>query len=137
MNNFTLDPRLANDTIQLGQLDNCLLLLMNNALLPWFILVPETTEAEFTDLSMSEQADLLEKINLLSGFIKNNFDITKLNIATIGNIVSQLHIHIVGRIPSDYCWPNVVWGTSERKPYKQDQIDNITAKLKQQLGDHL
>ncbi len=135
MRSFELDPRLARDCLVLGRLNISLLLLMNNSLLPWFILVPQTDEMEITDLSQSEQAGLLEEINLLSAFIKKNFSVSKLNIAAIGNIVSQLHIHVVGRDPADYCWPDVVWGTRERNPYTDERIKEITAAVSEQLGD--
>lgn len=135
MTNFKLDPRLKNGCQILGNLSISQLLLVNNALIPWFILVPQTTEIELTDLSPTDQAKLLEEINLLATFVKANFEISKLNIAAIGNIVSQLHIHVVGRDPSDYCWPNVVWGTSEREAYTDERIDEITAALSKQLGN--
>ena len=135
MNNFELDARLARDCLVLGKLNISLLLLMNNKLVPWFILVPQASEIEITDLSQSDQSDLLEEINLLAGFIKENFAVSKLNIAAIGNIVSQLHVHIVGRDPADYCWPDVVWGASERKPYTAERVNEITATLSEQLGD--
>jgi len=135
MNNFILDPRLTNDCLVLGKLNLSQLLLMNNSLVPWFILVPQTTETEMTDLSPSNQAALLEEINLVSAFVKTIFQISKLNIAAIGNIVNQLHVHIVGRDSSDYCWPNVVWGTSEREPYTDERVTEITAALSKQLGD--
>ena len=134
MNDFKLDERLANDCLILGKLDLCLLLLMNNSLVPWFILVPETTEVEITDLPQNNQATLLKELNLMSDFVKANFDISKLNIAAIGNIVSQLHVHIIGRDPSDYCWPNVVWGTQEKEPYTDEKIVGITKALSDQLG---
>ena len=135
MNDFELDPRLANDCLILGQSDLSLALLNKNALVPWLILVPRTRETEIIDLPVADQARVLEEINRLSRFIKTNFTITKLNIAAIGNIVSQLHIHVIGRDPADYCWPNVVWGTSERKAYTEQQIDEITRSFQQQLGD--
>lgn len=135
MNESTLDTRLANDCIVLGNLDISLLLLMNNSLVPWFILVPETTEYELIDLSHSDQARLLKEINQISGFIRINFDCTKLNVAAIGNVVKQLHIHIVGRSPNDFCWPNVVWGTTEKMPYSEEKISQITASLLDHLGD--
>jgi diadenosine tetraphosphate (Ap4A) HIT family hydrolase len=134
MSDFTLDPRLANDCLVLGKLNTSLVLLMDNSLVPWFILVPQTSETELTDLSTSDQVSLLEEINLVSAFIKDHNEITKLNIAAIGNIVSQLHIHIVGRDPSDYCWPNVVWGTEERRAYTVERVKEITAALGKQLG---
>jgi len=137
MHNFQLDTRLADDCHILGKLDISQLLLMNNSLVPWFILVPETDEMEITDLSKTDQEILLKEINLISSFVKDNFDMPKLNTAAIGNIVSQLHIHIVGRSPSDYCWPNVVWGTKEKEPYTDERVKGITALLTKQLGDQL
>jgi diadenosine tetraphosphate (Ap4A) HIT family hydrolase len=134
MNEFYLDSRLANDCHILGRLDLSLLYLMNNALIPWFILVPRTDKIEMTDLPEMDQARLLKEINLVSAFLKNNFPVTKLNIAAIGNIVSQLHIHIVGRHPSDFCWPGVVWGTTEKQNYSNDKLMEIRNSLTKQLG---
>ncbi len=136
MARFELDSRLANDCFTLGELDTSLLLLMNNSLLPWFILVPQTVKTEIIELTESEQCSVQNEINLLGSFIKNYFAITKLNIAAIGNIVSQLHIHIVGRHPSDYCWPNVVWGTTENKHYSDEQVTEIITTLGLKLGDN-
>ena len=135
MKPFRLDPQLANDCHILGKLNLSLLLLMDNTLVPWFILVPESHETDMTDLSKSDQAILLKEINLISSFVKRNFDISKLNTAAIGNIVNQLHIHIIGRSPSDYCWPNVVWGTKEKETYTDDRVKEITALLSEQLGN--
>jgi len=134
MSKFKLDPQLARDCLVLGKLDRSLLLLMNNSLVPWFILVPQTAETELTDLPTSDQTDILEQINLLSAFIKQYFEISKLNTAAIGNIVKQLHIHVVGRDPSDYCWPNVVWGTTEKESYTDQQVNEITTALCEQPG---
>ena len=136
MNQFALDERLENDCIVLGMLGTSSLLMMNTSLVPWFILVPHTSEIEITDLPEAEQLALLKEINLLSEFIKNNFNATKLNTAAIGNIVSQLHIHVVGRSPSDYCWPNVVWGTKEKKAYSDERVKDIIAALKDQFGEN-
>ena len=133
-NKFELNAQLANDCIILGKLDLSLILLMNNSLVPWLILVPDTTMIEMTDLPHTDQDALLKEINLISGFMKDNFEISKLNIASIGNIVNQLHVHIVGRDPSDYCWPNVVWGTRDKEPYSNEQALNINTALEEQLG---
>lgn len=135
MSVFALDRRLAADCIVLGTLDISRLLLMNNSLVPWFILVPETEETELTDLSPANQAKILAEINLLADFVKTYFAVTKLNIGAIGNIVSQLHIHLVGRTPADFFWPNVVWGTKERKPYSDKQNNEIAKAVANQLGD--
>ncbi len=135
MDSFELDARLARDCLVLGEMDMSLVLLMNNSLLPWFILVPKTTETEMIDLPRSEQVRVLEEINLLSAFVKNHFAVSKLNIATIGNIVKQLHIHIVGRTPNDCCWPNVVWGTTQRENYSPERVEEIRLALKRCLAD--
>ena len=128
MKDFKLDPRLANDCIVLGKLDFSFLLLMNNSLIPWFILVPECSETEIMDLPHSEQARLLREINIISSFTKSNFEIMKLNIAAIGNIVSQLHVHVIGRYKTDPCWPGVVWGNAPAAPYSEQQLADIRAK---------
>lgn len=136
MNEFELDPRLEKDCLVLGRMKVSMLLLMNNALVPWFILVPRTSKTEITELSAEEQASLLKEINILSAFIKSNFEITKMNIASIGNIVSQLHVHMVGRHPLDYCWPGVVWGVQDKKKYTNKQVNEIMLALTEQLGDY-
>lgn len=133
--NFTLDYRLAADCHQLGVLDGAELLLLNNANFPWFILVPHTGHTEFFELGRTEQQTLLASINALSVFIKHEFSSDKLNIATIGNIVKQLHIHIVGRARDDVCWPGVVWGTKQRVDYAMPEVERIRALLTDQLGE--
>ncbi|MGB5397419.1 MAG: HIT family protein [Gammaproteobacteria bacterium] len=133
--NFTLDYRLAADCHQLGVLDGAELLLMNNANFPWFLLVPHTDHTEFFELGRAEQQTLLASINALSVFLKHEFSSDKLNIATIGNIVKQLHIHIVGRNRDDVCWPGVVWGTKQRVDYTMPEVERIRVLLADQLGE--
>jgi diadenosine tetraphosphate (Ap4A) HIT family hydrolase len=130
-----LDPRFATDCITMGKLETSLLLLMNNSLLPWFILIPPTSKTEIIDLNQVEQQQLQHEINLLGSFVRTNFKASKLNIAAIGNIVSQLHIHVVGRNSSDYCWPNVVWGTTEKKLYTDLQVNETIKLLEIKFGD--
>lgn len=126
---ITLDPRLQADSHLLGEFDNCLLLLSKNALFPWFILVPETREIEFHKLSPEHQASVQQHINAVARFIEAHFTTDKVNIATIGNMVSQLHIHIIGRHQQDACWPGVVWGTSHSKDYKADDVEILKKQL--------
>ncbi len=130
---FELDARLASDCLILGELDCSLLLLMNNALVPWFILVPVTQATEIYQLPEEHQLQLLKEIDLLSDFINSEFSIEKLNVAAIGNIVKQLHVHIVGRHPSDYCWPGVVWGAEQSEPYSDAEIKRIKESLETRL----
>jgi diadenosine tetraphosphate (Ap4A) HIT family hydrolase len=129
MNPFTLDPRLAEDCFVLGEMRLCLLLLMKNSLVPWFILVPRRTQTELFELDREDQEELQEEINLLSRFVKILPGVAKLNVAAIGNIVQQLHIHVIGRNENDFCWPNVVWGSTEKKPYTDEEIKAIKDSL--------
>ena len=136
MTTFQLDKRLVNDCYILGKLDGSYLLLLDNAQLAWFILVPETDKTEFHHLNETQQLALLKNINQLSSFIENNFTISKINTACIGNIVRQMHIHIIGRHESDACWPGVVWGQLEPHPYTFAQVKHIAGLVSQSLGEH-
>lgn len=136
MSHFQLDPRLTNDCFHLGQLLDAELLLMNNALYPWLILVPHSAHTEFYELNTDEQTVVLSSINRLSSFTKQYFASEKLNIATIGNIVSQLHIHIIGRSQSDIAWPGTVWGKPGREAYTSTAVADIRAALIADMGDN-
>lgn len=135
MDNFKLDKRLENDCFILGELTCSLLLLMNNSLVPWFILVPRVTKHELYELEKDTQIKILEEINLVSKFVKKEFSVEKLNVAAIGNIVKQLHIHIIGRESSDFCWPNVVWGAEGKKSYSETAVSKIETSLKTYLDE--
>ena len=132
---FRLDHRLQHDCIFLGESADSCLLLMNNSLFTWFILVPKTDVIEFHQLDRSLQIRLLDEINAVSNFIEESFSIDKLNTAMIGNIVSQLHIHVIGRQQNDPCWPGVVWGCTHREPYEIEAVQQIHAQLKSLLGE--
>ena len=112
-----------------------LLILMGNAYYPWFILVPETSATEFYQLEHAQQQQLLEQINLISGYLKEHHAVDKLNIGCIGNIVPQMHIHIIGRKTDDPCWPHTVWGSEQRKDYRPDEVAAIKQHLQSVLGN--
>ncbi|MCP4996983.1 MAG: HIT family protein [Gammaproteobacteria bacterium] len=131
---FELDSRLEQDCHLLCEVDQILVLLMDNALVPWFILVPRVEVEELYELTPERRASLDALIDRLSDFITTEFQVDKLNVAAIGNIVRQLHVHLVGRSEGDYCWPGVVWGRSERKTYTQDQVTAIAGKIKRFLN---
>jgi len=135
MNNFALDPRLAQDCYLLGEMQLSLLLLLNNSLVPWFILVPRCSVTEICELDRADQEALLEEVNLLSRFVKGRAGVEKLNVAAIGNIVQQLHVHVIGRNTKDFCWPNVVWGRSEKTPYLAEEITAIQESLRTMLPE--
>ena len=134
MSDFVLDKKLAEDTFELGCLNGQLLLLMNNALVPWFILVPITSKTEICELDERDQTILYRNINLLSQHVLQQFDVSKINVGAIGNVVKQLHVHIIGRHENDYCWPDVVWGRQEREPYKKEQLNAVIGDLLSKTG---
>ena len=107
---FNLHPQLIADCYVLGRDQHCQLLLHKNASLPWFIIVPETEQTEFLLLDSALQTEILWLASQLSDFMRNHLGVKKTNMATIGNIVSQLHMHVIGRSEQDACWPLPVWG---------------------------
>lgn len=135
MTKFELHDKLKADCLLLGRLDNSLLLLMNNSLVPWFIIVPQTDKQEIHQLADSERNGLYANINLISEFVERQFETDKINVASIGNIVNQMHIHVVGRWHDDYCWPNVVWGQPQKRAYEQQEVMAIVDKLRLELAD--
>ncbi len=117
------------------QVNGQVLLLLNNSLVPWFIILPITSEIELYKLPGTERSILERYIDILSAFIVEHFNVDKLNVATIGNVVNQMHIHIVGRHENDYCWPDVVWGRSEKELYQEPEVQNILDLTSKELGE--
>lgn len=126
---FELHPKLQADCYEFGTLGDCSLLLHKNALTPWFILVPHTTENELYKLDSRLQTSVQNSTHILAEFVESNFKTDKLNIATIGNIVPQLHIHIIGRFNNDFCWPAPVWGQTASADYTKDNLQVIKQAL--------
>lgn len=109
---FKLHPRLENDLIDLGELKLSKVLLHPNTENPWVVLVPKVENiSEFHYLQKEDQLVLLDEINFFSKLLQTNFDADKLNVASLGNLVPQLHIHIIVRKKEDKAWPNALWGT--------------------------
>jgi len=129
MTDFTLDDRLRLDTHHLLTVDDIEILLSDNALWPWFILVPHTTETELYRLSDKMDVDLHRLTLALSRFIGEQFPVDKINVAAIGNVVSQLHVHVVGRRRDDPAWPGVVWGFAQKEPRVASSVNEIRTAL--------
>ncbi|NBV06168.1 MAG: HIT domain-containing protein [Proteobacteria bacterium] len=130
---FVLDLKLKADTFFITDLKMSHLLLMNNANYPWLILVPRKPDlVELVDLSFAEQSEVLREINLVSKILQKKFQPKKLNIANLGNIVRQLHIHIIARFEDDAAFPKPVWGEAT-KPYAEKDAQNLIAELKLHL----
>jgi diadenosine tetraphosphate (Ap4A) HIT family hydrolase len=116
---FALDPRLAGDTINVASLPMCELLIMNDARFPWAILVPRIEGAcELHELSATDGAVVWAEVMAVAGAMGGWHGVAKVNVGALGNIVSQLHVHVVGRHAGDPAWPGPVWGHSVRVPYE-------------------
>lgn len=111
MDTFQLHERLRADCHVLGPMgDRCLLLLHRDALIPWYIVVPETVAPELHLLSPALRAAVTRVLDALACFVEDHHGAERVNVAAIGNLVPQLHLHVVGRSTDDICWPGVVWG---------------------------
>lgn len=117
---FTLHPRLASDCFVIGELELSTLLLMNDAQYPWCILVPRRTDVrEIHELSDADQVQLLRESSLLGRALMRAFGGSKLNVAALGNVVPQLHLHHIVRFEHDPAWPAPVWGRHPPRPYDE------------------
>ncbi len=108
---FTLHPQLEKDTLPVGDLPLCRVLLMNNAHFPWLILVPRRAGLrELFDLEPHEYTEAMQEIRMVAEKLSAHTNAHKINIAALGNMVPQLHIHIIARFQNDAAWPGPVWG---------------------------
>ena len=135
---FELDPRLVTDTLALGDFPLCRLLLMNDSQYPWLILVPRRAGVtELYHLSASEQQQLMHEASELSETLADLFQARKMNVATLGNMVAQLHLHVIVRQESDPAWPGPVWGKHPPVPYTTEKLDQVRSRLEVLLDGEL
>lgn len=133
---FALDPRLQQDTLPIGDFPLCRLLLFNDSNYPWFILVPRREDiSELFQLDDADQQQLWRETTALAELLKDSFDADKLNVATLGNVVSQLHMHVIVRKRDDGAWPAPVWGKLPATPYSAEQVAAIRERLRLVLTD--
>jgi diadenosine tetraphosphate (Ap4A) HIT family hydrolase len=125
---FEIHPRLAVGGHEIGRLGGCRVLLKDNALFPWFLLVPEVAEIEdLHELPLEEFHEVMAAMRRVSEFVVGYFRPEKLNVACIGNQVRQMHLHVVGRSTGDLAWPGTVWAFEGKKSYRPEEIDEIRA----------
>ncbi|MGL4401860.1 MAG: HIT family protein [Luteolibacter sp.] len=123
---FEIHPRLAAGGHEIGRFGGCRLLLKDNALFPWFLLIPEVAEIEdLHELPLEEFHEVMAAMRRVSEFVADHFRPEKLNVACIGNQVRQMHLHVVGRSPGDPAWPGTVWAFEGKKSYSPGEIDEI------------
>ena len=129
MNAFTLDDRLLRSTEWVADLPLCRLSLQNDIRYPWFVLVPRVSDVtEIYQLVHVDQTQLMVEISLVSRYLKEELSVHKVNVGALGNVVPQLHIHVLGRDPSDATWPNPVWGVGTAEQYA---VDDLHANVRQ------
>lgn len=158
MNRLLLHPRLEADTLALGRLPLSLLRLMNDATWPWLILVPqrpgfgeaglgepgpgevgpgEAYVREICELPPTDRALLIEEIALVSDALRDLFRPDKINVGALGNLVPQLHVHVLARFTTDPAWPAPVWGKSAPVPYESAPLADIQSRIAARLGTSL
>ncbi len=131
---FELDSRLERDTLPLVDLPLCQVLLMNDSRYPWLILVPRIAGArELLELEVADQHKLMDEVILAQRVIHQLFEPEKLNVGALGNVVSQLHVHVLGRFSSDAAWPGPVWGQGSPVPYAPGVANALAKTLVQAL----
>lgn len=134
---FTLDSRLQQDCLLVGDFPLSRLLLMNDAQYPWFILVPRREEvSELFQLDAQDQRQLWLEATLLAETLKDTFAADKMNVATLGNVVSQLHMHVIVRKRADAAWPAPVWGRHPAVAYTAEQVEALKQKLRLVLTEN-
>ena len=128
---FQLDPRLKRDCIELGSFKLSLILLMNDSNYPWFILVPRREGlTELYELSPVDRLQFHKESLYFSEELARFFTADKMNVAALGNMVPQLHVHHIVRYKNDPAWPSPVWGAKEAVPYEPEKVVAITSTIK-------
>ena len=133
---FVLDERLEHDTVALAALPLCQLLLMNDSQYPWFILVPRKVGLrELKELDIERRRQYSLESDAICNLLQGEFAAEKLNVAALGNLVPQLHIHHIGRYASDPAWPRPVWGVHPVTPYTPEALQQCMQRTRVGL-DH-
>jgi len=135
---FQLHPNLKRDCVFVGSFELCQLLMMNDCQYPWFLLVPQ--KPDLTELYQLEKPDrqlLIEESSWLAENLALLYQADKMNIAAIGNLVPQLHIHHIVRYKNDKAWPAPVWGKFAAVPYTEQQMSENLVLVKERLGRYL
>ena len=130
MSTFQLHAQLKQDCFIVGQFELCLVLLLNDSQFPWFILVPQRENIrEIYELQSEDQQLLIQESSYFSQRLATIFEAEKLNVAAIGNIVPQLHVHHIVRYQTDKAWPAPVWGKFAATTYRAQQRDSLISKV--------
>ena len=130
-----IHEQLLQDCHVLGSFEHCTVLLNRNAAVPWFILVPDTPLQDLLDLEPGMLTGVTAECQRVSRFLKQGLGYDKVNFAGLGNVVPQMHLHVIGRSPDDACWPNPVWGhLAEELAYESTTIAEWQGRLVSDFG---
>jgi len=131
---WSLHSQLTQDTIDIGDLPLCRVLVIKDANYPWLLLVPRRDKAvEIIDLAEVEQAQLMTEVSRVARALKDITKCDKLNIAALGNVVPQLHIHVIARRTSDAAWPRPVWGVAPSLPHDAEEVQIFISALRRKI----
>ena len=131
---WSLHPKLTQDTIDIGDLPLCRVLVIKDANYPWLLLVPRSEGVvEIIDLDEVSQAQLMTEVSRVARALKEITKCDKLNIAALGNVVPQLHVHVIARFRSDAAWPRPVWGQVPPTPYVPAEREQVVARLRHRI----
>ena len=132
---WTLDPQIERDAAPIGDMPLCRVLLMSDANYPWLLLVPRRHHlTEIADLDEIEQAQLMSEIATASRALKAVTSCDKINVAALGNVVPQLHVHVIARSRGDAAWPKPVWGAAPARAYEEAARNKLLTALRQRLA---
>ena len=131
---WTLHPQLERDTASIGDLQLSRVLIINDANYPWLLLVPRRPGVvELIDLDDVEQAQMMTEVTRVARALRTVTNCDKLNIAALGNVVPQLHVHVIARFRSDAAWPKPVWGAAAPRPYDREELHNFGQPLRKKI----
>ncbi|MGA0588189.1 HIT domain-containing protein [Dyella sp. KRB-257] len=133
---FVLDARLAADSVPVIELPLCSARLMNDARFAWLLLVPRRADrSEIHDLDRTDQDQLWREIRFATAVLRDVAPCDRVNLGALGNIVRQLHVHLVARVVGDAAWPGPVWGSGAAQPYEAASLEARIAALRQRLAE--
>ena len=131
---FELHTQLEKDTVPIGDLDLCRVLLMNDSNYPWLILVPRRADVgEIFQLTAVDQQQLMAEVSAVSAALAGHYHADKINVAALGNVVPQLHVHVIARYLDDVAWPRPVWNAQVPRKYVDDVLAATVTELRELL----
>jgi len=135
LSEFELDGRIARDSDLIATLDLCQLRIQNDSRWPWLVMVPQRADmTEIFELSEADQAHLAAEVNQVAAALKEITGATKINVGALGNIVRQLHVHVIARFEGDANWPGPIWGYGSAEPYDGEKRQALMNRLMEKLS---